>query len=150
MVVVPLRGSRNGGVGVAVAYAAIITITANKTIYKHFNLRKVMSKKKTYDEASVVRSISKKNSVQVNAVEHVVEVVKNSTDIGNGTWGKIDYLCKVHGYVVVFTTKLSKKPTPKKTTDDDTDNTNSKTAKREAKLNMAAMVKSTMRRVKTK
>lgn len=109
-----------------------------------------MSKKRTYDEASVIRSISKKNSVQVNAVEHIVEVVKNSTDVGNGTWGKIDYLCKVHGYIVVFTAKLSKKPTPKKTMDDDVDNTNSKTAKREAKLNMAAMVKSTMRRVKTK
>lgn len=109
-----------------------------------------MSKKRTYDEASVIRSISKKNSVQVNAIGHVVEVVKNSTDVGNGTWGKIDYLRKVHGYVVVFTIKLSKKRTPKKTMYDDVDNTNSKTAKREAKLNMAAMVKSTMRRVKTK
>lgn len=139
-----------GGVGVAGAYAAIITITANKTIYKHFNLRKVMSKKRTYDEASVIRSISKKNGVQVNAIEQVIEVVENATDVGNGTWGKIDYLCKVHGYVTVFVDKLSKKPTPKKSMDDEVDNTNSKVAKREAKLNMAAMVKSTMRRVKTK
>ena len=38
---------------------------------------------------------------------------------------------KVHGYIVVFTAKLSKKSTPKKTMDDDVDNTNSKTAKRE-------------------
>ena len=109
-----------------------------------------MSKKRNYDEASVINSISKKNSVQVNTVDHIIEIIKNSTDVGNGTWGKIDYLCKVHGYVISFTTKLSKKPTPKKTTDEDVDNINSKTAKREAKLNMAAMVKSTMRRVKTK
>lgn len=109
-----------------------------------------MSKKRDYDEASAVSSISKKSSVQVNTTERVIEVIKDSIDIGNGTLGKIDYLCKVHGYDVIFTNKLSKKPTPKKIVDDNIDNTNRKIAKKEAKLNMAAMVKSTMRRVKTK
>ena len=46
----------------------------------------------------------KKNSVQVNTVEHVVEVVKNSTDVGNGTWGKI---CLLYTSITM-TPRLSK------------------------------------------
>ncbi len=107
-------------------------------------------KKRNYDEASVVRSLSKKNSVYVDTINHVVEVMKDSTDVGNGSWGKIDYLCKVHGYIVCFTAKLTKKLFIKKDFNDDEVKINSKVSKRESKLNMAAMVKSTMRRVKIK
>lgn len=107
-------------------------------------------KKRNYDEASVVRSLSKKNSIYVDTVNHVVEVMKDSTDVGNGSWGKIDYLCKIHKYIVCFTAKLIKKPFINKDFNDDEIKTNSKVSKREAKLNMAAMIKSTMRRVKTK
>lgn len=109
-----------------------------------------MAKKIAYDETSVIRSLSKKSSIQVNPVNMTIEVIKNSTDVGNGSWGKIDYLRKVHGYVVVFTTKLSKKATPKKTSDDEDNSVNSKTAKREAKFNMAAMAKNAMRKAKSK
>ena len=109
-----------------------------------------MAKKIAYDETSVICSISKKSSVQVNSVNKTIEVLKNSTDVGNGSWGKIDYLRKVHGYVVIFTTKLSKKVTPKKTSDDEESGINSKTAKREAKFNMAAMAKNAMRKAKSK
>lgn len=107
-------------------------------------------KKRNYDEASVVRSLSKKNSIYVDTINHVVEVMKDSTDVGNGSWGKIDYLRKVHGYIVCFISTLTKKPFIKKDFNDDEIKTNSKVSKRESKLNMAAMVKSTMRRVKTK
>lgn len=107
-------------------------------------------KKRNYDEASVVRSLSKKNSIYVDTVNHVVEVMKDSTDVGNGSWGKIDYLCKIHKYIVCFTAKLTKKQFIKKDFNDDEIKINSKVSKRESKLNMAAMVKSTMRRVKTK
>ena len=109
-----------------------------------------MAKKIAYDETSVIRSLSKKGSIQVNPVNMTVEVLKNSTDVGNGSWGKIDYLRKVHGYVVIFTNKLSKKATPKKTSDDEESGINSKTAKREAKFNMAAMAKNAMRKAKSK
>lgn len=109
-----------------------------------------MAKKIAYDETSVIRSLSKKSSIQVNPVNMTIEVIKNSTNIGNGSWGKIDYLQKIHGYVVVFTTKLSKKVTPKRTSDDEESSINSKTAKREAKFNMAAMAKNAMRKAKSK
>lgn len=108
-----------------------------------------MAKKRAYDETSVVRSLSKKSSINVNIINKTVEIVKNSTDIGNGSWGKIDYLHKVHGYVPVFVTSIGKKKV--NNTDDDSVNIgNNKTAKREAKFNMATMSKNAMRKAKTK
>lgn len=109
-----------------------------------------MAKKKVYDEVSVVRSLSKKNSIYINTVEKRIDIVKNNTELGNGSWGKIDYLTHVHGYVPVFVTSISSRKSVKKVTDTDTDNVRSKASKREAKLNMAAMSKAAMKRVKTK
>lgn len=108
-----------------------------------------MAKKRAYDETSVIRSLSKKNSIRVNTVEKVVEVMKGASDVGNGSWGKIDYLHKVHGYVYVFVASLGKKRV-NNTDDDSVDVGNSKTAKREAKFNMATMSKNAMRKAKTK
>lgn len=109
-----------------------------------------MAKKIAYDETSVVRSLSKKGSIQINTGSKTVKVVKDNTEVGNSSWGKIDYLRKVHGYVVIFTTKLSKKVTLNRTSDYENSSVNSKTAKREAKFNMAAMAKNAMRKAKTK
>lgn len=109
-----------------------------------------MTKKKVYDEVSVVRSLSKKSSIYVNTVEKRIDIVKNNTELGNGSWGKIDYLTHVHGYVPVFVTNISARKSVKKFTDTDLDNTRSKASKREAKLNMAAMSKVAMKKVKNK
>lgn len=107
-----------------------------------------MSTKKVYDEASVVKSISKKKSILVSTVNKIISVDRNATDVGNGTWGKIDYLCKVHGYTYVFMSEVVSKARNKKVNNDEEVAVNSKAAKREAKLNMATMAKSAMRRVK--
>ena len=104
--------------------------------------------KKNYDEASVLRSIS--NRVGINYANRILTVDLNNPKIGNGTWGKIDYLTKVHGYIVLFVKNISRKFTSNKSSDDEDKKINSKTAKREAKLNMAAMAKSAMRKAKTK
>ena len=109
-----------------------------------------MAKKRAYDETSVVRSLSKKASVYVNTVEKRIDIVKNNTELGNGSWGKIDYLTHVHGYVPVFVSNISARKSIKKVIETDTDNTRSKSSKREAKLNMAAMTKAAMKKVKTK
>lgn len=109
-----------------------------------------MAKKKVYDEVSIVRALSKKASVYVNTVEKRIDIVKNNTELGNGSWGKIDYLTHVHGYVPVFVSNISARKSIKKVIDNDTDNTRSKSSKREAKLNMAAMTKAAMKKVKTK
>ena len=63
--------------------------------------------KKTYDEVSVIRSLSKNSDIRINNT--TIEVVSNSTKVGNGSWGKIDYLCKVCHYSYYFVTKLSGK-----------------------------------------
>lgn len=109
-----------------------------------------MAKKKVYDEVSVVRALSKKASVYVNTVEKRIDIVKNNTELGNGSWGKIDYLTHVHGYVPVFVSNISARKSIKKVIETDADNTRSKSSKREAKLNMAAMTKAAMKKVKTK
>lgn len=109
-----------------------------------------MTKKKSYDEVSVIYSLSKKNSIQINTVNKTIEIVRDNIEVGNGSWGKIDYLRKVHGYVVLFVKNLSRKSTPNKSSDDENVKISNKTAKREAKLNMAAIAKSAMRKAKTK
>lgn len=103
-----------------------------------------------YDEASVIRSLSRKNSVHINSVNKTIEVVKDNNDVGNGSWGKIDYLTKIHNYVVLFVGKLGKSKSSKKLNDEDYQSKSNKTAKREAKINMATMAKSAMKRAKTK
>ena len=101
-------------------------------------------KKKSYDEASVVRSLNKKMSVRVNVVSKTIEVVKDSYDVGNGSWGKIDYLCKVHHYTYMFVGSIgSKTKVFNDTLSDDTKV--SKTSKREAKLNIVNSVKAAMK-----
>lgn len=149
-IAIPLRGRYKSGVGEAGAYAAFTTITANKIIIKHLNLRKVMTKKKSYDEASVIRSLSKKNSIHINRSNMTIEIVKGNTELGNGSWGKIDYLRKIHGYVCVFVAAIKRKKSIVINNTDFDDIDNSKSAKRERKLNMTNMVKSAMKRVKTK
>lgn len=102
---------------------------------------------KNYDEASVIRSLSQKRSISIDSHAKVIQVQKENTEVGNKSWGKIDYLCKCHGYIYIFTN------TPKAKTNINITNEqaiNSKTAKREKKLNMAAMSKAAMKKARTK
>lgn len=106
-----------------------------------------MTKKVSYDEVSVAKSLSRKISVSVNTNIKVITIKEGATDVGNGSWGKIDYLCKVHGYVYAFSHPV------KSTIDvqEDSDNSsviNKKAAKRQAKLNMAAATKAVMHKIR--
>lgn len=56
---------------------------------------------KKYDEASVIRTLSRNSDVEVKPNQKVIEVVIDSTNVGNGSWGKIDYLVGQCGYVVI-------------------------------------------------
>ena len=56
--------------------------------------------KQKYDEASALKSLSKKNSLNINRVQKSLTVTSNQGDLGNGSCGKIDYLVKEHGYRV--------------------------------------------------
>lgn len=108
---------------------------------------------KHYDEAKVVRSLSKKNSIRFaqTGTTKYVQILKGATDVGNGSWGKIDYLRKVHGYYPMFVKQFSSGPKKSSAAADDvSEKHDTKAAKRERKLNMATMAKSAMRKAKTK
>lgn len=135
---VTLRGVKQSGGGEA---EAIIT----NIIINHLNSCKIMSRKH-YDETRVIRSLLKKKSISINTVSKTIEVIEDATDVGNGSWGKIDYLCKVHGYFVCRPTKVPKIPSLLLNYSDANLSTNSK----RDKFNMAAMSKAAMKRAKTK
>ena len=56
-----------------------------------------------HDEVSVLRSLSRNKEVSVNPINRTITVVKNAQSVGNGTWGKIDYLVHYCGYTQGFT-----------------------------------------------
>lgn len=109
--------------------------------------------RKHYDEASCVRSLSRKNSIRFTQMgtDKYIQVLKNHTDVGNGSWGKIDYLCKIHNYRCAFVKEfIGAKKVSFVVSEDNNNELDSKTIKREYKLNMATMAKTAMKRVKTK
>lgn len=105
-------------------------------------------KKVHYDEANVIRAISKKKGVNVKVNDKIIEVLRNQTDVGNGTWGKIDYLVKIHNYIVLFVKGFNNKSN--KIVNEENNDVSTKVAKRERKLNMAIMTKNAMRKAKIK
>lgn len=99
---------------------------------------------KNYDEASVVRSLNKKQSCIVNQFTKTIEINKALDDLGKGSWGKIDFLVHYRGYVYIFVTTLSK---PKSIINSEPEKI-TKTQKRENKINMVAMTKNAMKKSK--
>lgn len=106
--------------------------------------------KKHYDEVSVVRVISRKSSVSVDTFVKVIQVLKDTVDVGIGTWGKIDYLCNHCGYRYIFVKHLSNKNIKRNNNDEEIKVGSNKTTKRESKLNMAKMTKEAMKKVSHK
>lgn len=70
-----------------------------------------MAKKKPYDEVGVLRVLSKNRAVDISGKK--ISVDANQTSVGNGTWGKIDYLCKVCGYFYTIVRPEDKKANTK-------------------------------------
>ena len=103
--------------------------------------------KKEYTEQSVIRSLSKNNDIIVNTKDLTIETLKDSTSIGNSSYGKIDYLCKVHGYRHFIVNSLSNKKANRVRNDNNEEQNVIKGNKRD-KLNMASMVKNTMKKNK--
>ena len=78
---------------------------------------------KNYDEATCVRELNKKASCEV--VGSVINVLIGATDLGNGSWGKVDFLRRYCGYRQIFVKELPKltKKTRIVRYSDDEDNT---------------------------
>lgn len=95
-----------GGTNSVARQSRAIIVNINNNINKQIKSCKVM-KKKNYDEASVIRSITKKADVSVDYVNKIVQVKKDSNEVGNGTWGKIDYLCHYCGYSYIISKTIN-------------------------------------------
>lgn len=66
-------------------------------------------KKSKYNEADVLKSLSKKRDVRIERRNIFVlsKRAKNKAhDLGNGSWGKIDYLTKNKGFFLYYVTKF--------------------------------------------
>lgn len=68
-----------------------------------------MARKHTVDE--VIRSLSKKKDVRVDLKLKVVELLNSpfkNNDLGNGSWGRIDFLVNHAGFQKVFVEEFSR------------------------------------------
>lgn len=56
-----------------------------------------------HDEVKVLRSLGRNKEVSVNQANKTIIVSRGAQTVGNGTWGKIDYLVHYCGYTQLFT-----------------------------------------------
>lgn len=105
---------------------------------------------KKYDEVSVVKALERKSDISIDKVNKTIEIIKDSNEVGNGSWGKIDYLVKVHGYVYLFVKfHKNKKRNVKHPVEEKDEIINSKSAKHESKINAIKKIKSLMKQSNT-
>lgn len=103
-------------------------------------------KKKNYDEVSVIRSITKKADVSVDYVNKIIQVKEDSNEVGNGTWGKIDYLCHYCGYIYVKSKTINNRKIINREFGDDNDRKTSKKERKQLKLDMVKSTKKLMKK----
>lgn len=104
-----------------------------------------MAKSSNYDEVGVIRILEAKQGVHVDKGKLLIQVLENATGLGNGTWGKLDYLRKVHGYTVTMVKSLAKTHVVKKK-----NNVSKKRTNKPDGFNMATMSKRAMANAKSK
>lgn len=103
-------------------------------------------KKKNYDEVSVIKNITKKADVSVDYVNKIIQVKEDSNEVGNGTWGKIDYLCHYCGYIYVRPKTINNRKIINREFGDDNDRKTSKKERKQLKLDMVKSTKKLMKK----
>ena len=102
--------------------------------------------KKKYDEISVLRNLARRKGVIIDYSAKIIKVSNNATDVGNSTWGKIDFLTNYCGWFVSVNKNIVKKQ--KSYTEDRIDEPiNNKTSKRENKIKLVKQVKNVMKNI---
>lgn len=135
-----------GGTNSVARQSRAIIVNINNNINKQIKSCKVM-KKKNYDEASVIRSITKKADVSVDYVNKIIQVKKDSNEVGNDTWGKIDYLCHYCGYSYIISKTInSNRKIINREFGDDNDRKTSKKERKQLKLDMVKSTKKMMKK----
>lgn len=103
-------------------------------------------KKKNYDEVSVIRSITKKADISIDYANKIVQVKKDSNEVGNGTWGKIDYLCHYCGYSYIISKTINSRKVINREFGNDNDRKTSKKERKQLKLDMVKSTKKMMKK----
>ena len=63
--------------------------------------------KKTFTLEGVIKSLSRKHDFRiVDGIIYILVGKAAHNDLGNGSWGKIDYLVKQHNYILTKVEKL--------------------------------------------
>ena len=70
-----------------------------------------MSRKQKMDEVNVFVQLNNKRDVRIKMGSKVIEIIHPESsfkafDLGNGSWGKIDFLVNYCGYTKVFVEKF--------------------------------------------
>ena len=99
---------------------------------------------KKYDETSVLRNLARRKGIVIDYSTKVIKVSNNATDVGNSTWGKIDYLTNYCGWFASVT-KTAIKKQKNIIMETEISEPNTKLAKRENKINLVKQVKTIMK-----
>ena len=94
-----------------------------------------------HDEVNVLRSLGRNKEVSVNTVNKTVTVSRDAQNVGNGTWGKIDYLVHYCGYTQLFTNDKNVKHSTNAETKVISNKKEKQETKQAAKLKLAKEVK---------
>ena len=105
-----------------------------------------MSKQK-YDEANVLRSLARRKGININRSSKIIEISSNASDVGNGSWGKIDYLTNYCGWFARVDKTFIKKISNEYVNNSEGE-VESKKTKRENKLNLAKRIKDSMKKIR--
>lgn len=115
-----------------------------------------MTINKSYDEASIVRTLEKKRAIKFKIMgNHITIIVdKTSPEIGINTLGKIDYLCNYkhsHDYSAMFVVpNINKSLDRTFAYDSEQQHEKKQTKGKRNNLNMASMVKKVIKQTKYK
>lgn len=70
--------------------------------------------RKQFKEDEVLRILDKKGDVRIDSQMKVIQVLRDNTTCGNGTWGKIDFLVNYNGWKSMLVNEFDKKDDKRK------------------------------------
>lgn len=59
--------------------------------------------RKNYSVDEVIRSLQRKQGIIINTKDNTIKISKSQSSLGNGSWGKLDFLTNSHYYRIIRT-----------------------------------------------
>lgn len=79
---------------------------------------------RNYDEVSVIASLMRKSTINIDRGNKTISIIKDSNELGNTSWGKIDFLVNHCKYHTCYVDSINRKT--RKRMEDDVDESTSK------------------------